>query len=176
MTIPYLDNATRWCFALRTLMGYPEQAPLFHTTTWCSSGARSLEQVMDLVQLAHDMHSDVVHVTFELDRDEPTAIALYLRRETIVEWMPNVLPYAASEAAKIELLAEERWYIGPRRMLTSAKLPPKRRWENGIAIARRRWRQQVETIQPPQVAGSVWVPPGGSYVDAIPHAALKIAA
>lgn len=48
------------------------------------------------------MHSDVVHVTFE-----PTAIALYLRRETIVEWMPNVLPYASGEAAKIELLAQD---------------------------------------------------------------------
>lgn len=176
MTSPYLDNATRWCFALRTLMGYPEHAPPFHTTKWCSSGPRSLEQVMDLVQLARDMQCDVVHATFELDIDEPTAIALYMRRETSIEWMPNVLPYAASETAKIELLAQDRWHIGPRQLLTGAKLPPKRRWESGIALARHRWRQLAETIQPPQVAGSVWVPPGGSYGDAIPHAALKIAA
>lgn len=176
MTHPYLDNATRWCFALRTLMGYPGHAPLFHTTTWCSSGARSLDQVMELVQLARDTHSDVVHVTCELDSDEPTAIALYLRRETIVEWMPNVLPYAAAERAKIELLAEDRWHIGPRRMLTAAKLPPKRRWESGIAIARRRWRHLAETTPLLPREGSLWVPPGGSYADAIPHEALKVAA
>lgn len=177
MTHPYLANATAWGFALRTLMGYPQHALPFHTTTWCTSGVLDIDQVMNLKQLAADKCADLVHIAFEFESDEPLAISLFVRREHGIEWMPNVLPYAAGENAKIELLADrQRWLIGPRQSLTAARRPPKAQWERGVAMARRRWREVAAQVEPPQLDGSVWVPSGGRYADAIPHKALNIAA
>ncbi|CAM3231554.1 hypothetical protein SPAN111604_11945 [Sphingomonas antarctica] len=177
MTSQYLDNATAWSFSLRTLMGYPEHAPPFHTTKWCNSGPLDLDQVMTITRLATDMRSDFVHVAFELGTDEPVAISLFVRREHGIEWMPNVLPFAASETAKIELLADkQRWFVGQRQALTAGKLPPTGKWERGVAIARRRWRKAAANTGSLELAGSLWVPPGGGYADAIPQDELNIAA
>lgn len=177
MRHPYIEKSQSWTMALRTLMGYPADAPPFHPVAWCVSSPRNLIQIMDLACLARDSGRDVVHVAFELDADEPIAVSMAVHRDTGIEWMPNVLPYAANETAKIELLADRRrWHIGPRHALTSAQLPPKDSWESGIAIARRRWRQVAATMKSVSVEGSMWVPDGGSYADAIPHEALRIAA
>lgn len=176
MSDKYFQASERWATALRKLMGYPAHEPPFHTVAWCTSGPRDLMQIMNLTQLAADMQRDIVHLTFEEGADEPIAVSLAVRQEYGIEWMPNVVPYAAAATSKLELLADERrWRIGPRQVLTSAKLPPKGRWDKGSAIARRRWRQAAEVMKVVAVDGSVWVPAGGRYADAIPHEALRAA-
>lgn len=177
MTSPYLDRAQAWCFALRTLMNYPAYAPPFHTTAWCSSSPRDVFQAMELTQIAADKGSDLVHVAFALDSDEPLSVSLAVRQGAGVVWIPDVRLYAADEKAPVELLADDRrWSIGPRLFLTNAKLPPKHRRAQGEEIAWRRWRNAAATMASLKMDGSVWVPPGGSLKDAIPHEQLKIAA
>lgn len=150
-------------------MGYPAYSPPFHTVAWCASGPRDIVQIMDLTQLAIEIRRDIVHVAFELDKDEPMAVSLAVRRDIGIELMPNVQPYAASETGKLELIADDqRWHVGPRQILTSAKLPPKYRWDEGIAIAWRRWRQAAETMKSVALEGAMWVPDGATYADAIP--------
>lgn len=177
MTAPYLDRAQAWCFALRTLMNYPAYAPPFHTTAWCSSSPRDVFQALELTQIAADKGSDLVHVAFALDSHEPLSVSLAVRQGAGVVWIPDVRLYAADEKAPVELLADDRrWSIGPRLFLTSAKLPPKHRRAQGEEIAWRHWRHAVATMAALKLDGSVWVPPGGSFKDAIPHEQLKIAA
>lgn len=177
MTSPYLDRAQAWCFALRTLMGYPGYAPPFHTTAWCSSSPRDVFQAMELTRIAADKGSDLVHVAFALDVDEPLSVSLAVRQGGGVMWIPRLRLYAADEKAPLELLADDRrWAIGPRLFLTDAKLPPKHRRVQGEEIAWRRWRRAVATTASLKLDGSVSVPPGGSFKDAIPLEQLKIAA
>lgn len=165
-----IEKSQSWTMALRTLMGYPADAPPFHTVAWCVSSPRDLIQLMDLACFARDSGRDVVHVAFEFDADEPIAISMAVHRDRGIEWLPNVLPYAPNETSKIELLADRRrWHIGPRHNLTSAKLPATASWESGIAIARRRWRQAAATMKLVSAEGSMWVPDEGSYADAIAH-------
>lgn len=177
MISPYLDRAQAWCFALRTLMGYPGYAPPFHTTAWCSSSPRDVLQTMELTRIAADKGSDLVHVAFSLDVDEPLSVSLAVRQGGGVIWIPCLRLYAADEKAPIELLADDRrWSVGRRLFLTDAKLPPKHRRVKGEEIAWRRWRHAAATTASLRLSGSVWVPPGGSFEDAIPHERLKIAA
>jgi hypothetical protein len=170
MTSSYLDRASHWCFTLRRLMGYPGYAPARHTTVWCSSSPRDPAQVAEVMQIVADMGRDLVHVSFVLDQEDPLGVSLAIQGLAGVEWMPDVRLYAASESAPIELLSEDRrWFIGPRLLLTGAKLPPKARRSKGEQIAWRRWRQAVATTTRPTLTGSVWVPPGGNIVTALPH-------
>lgn len=177
MRHPYIEKSQSWTVALRTLMGYPADASSFHTVAWCVSSPRDLFQIRDLACLARDCGRDIVHVALELDADEPIAVSMAVHSDTGIEWIPNVLPYAANETAKIELLADRRrWHIGPRHILTSAKLPPTDICDSGIAIARRRWRQVAATMNLVSVEGSMWVPAGGRYADAVPLETLRVAA
>lgn len=177
MTTAYLDLAQQWCFSLRILMGYPREAPPFHTAAWCSSTPRNVFEAIELMQVATDKGCDLVHVAFSLDQDGPLGVSLAVRQKTGVEWIPNVRLYAADEKAPIALLADDRrWLIGSRLFLTSAKLPPKARRAQGEEIAWRRWRHAAATMAPVKMVGSVWVPPGGCLGNAIPHENLKIAA
>ena len=174
---PYIAKTQSWCMSLRILMGYPAVRPPFHTTSWCASGARDIFGAMQLTQVAAEMGQDLVHVAFALDHDEPLAVSLAVRRAHGIEWLPGCRLYAASETSKIELLThEERWHIGPRLVLTSAKLPPHGRREGGEEIAWRRWRQQAAAMHGVELEGSLWVPEGGGYADAIPQEELKLAA
>ncbi len=176
MTLSYLDRASHWCFALRRLMGYPGYAPARHTTAWCSSSPRDPAQIAEVMQIVADMGRDLVHVSFALDQEDPLGVSLAIQGLAGVEWMPDVRLYAVSESAPIELLSEDRrWFIGPRLLLTGAKLPPKARRSKGEQIAWRRWRQAVATTTVPTLTGSVWVPPGGSIVTAIPHELINAA-
>ena len=176
MTSPYLTMAQNWCLTLRTLMNYRPYAPPFHSTAWCFSSPRNVFQAMELTQIAADKGSDLVHVAFELDIDEPLSVSMAVRQDAGVVWIPDVRLYAADESAPIELLADDRrWMIGSRLFLTSAKLPPKHCRAQGEEIAWRRWRHAVATTAPLTLEGSVWVPPGGTFKDAIPHERLNIA-
>jgi hypothetical protein len=177
MTLPYFDLAQNWCFALRLLMGYPGYAPPFHTTAWCSSTPRNVFEAIELTQIAAAKGCDLVHVSFLLNSDEPLEVSLAVRQSAGVVWMPGLRLYAADERAPIELLADDCcWSIGPRLFLTSAKLPPKCRLAQGEEIAWRRWQEAVATMAPLKLNGSVWVPPGGTFEDAIPQEQLKSAA
>lgn len=177
MTHPYLDKSQSWCFALRRLMGYPDYAPAFHTLAFCASGPRDILQAVQLTQVAADLSRDMIHVAFALEAAEPLSVSLAVRQDIGIEWISNVRLYAASETAKIELLAaNRRWFIGPRHVLTSAKLPPKHRRPKGEQIAMRRWRQAVATMEPFQLENSVWVRPGERFADAIPLEELRVAA
>ena len=94
-----------------------------------------------------------------------------------MEWIPGCRLYAASETAKIELLTgDARWFVGPRHVLTRAKLPPKARRKHGEEIAWRRWRQAVAAQGELNLTGSVWVPQGKPYASAVPHERLRVAA
>lgn len=177
MTSPYLDRAQAWCIALRTLMNYPAYALPFHTTAWRSSSPRDVSQALELTQIAADKGSDLVHVAFALDIDAPSSVSLAVRQGAGVAWIPDVHLYAADEKAPLELLAyDRRWFIGPRSFLTSAKLPPKHRKARGEEIAWRRWQHAAAIEVPLTLERALWVPPGGTFKDAIPHEHLKIAA
>lgn len=67
MTSPYLTRAQAWCFALRTLMNYPADAPQFPTKARCSSSPRNVIQLMELAEIATDTACDLVHVAVALD-------------------------------------------------------------------------------------------------------------
>lgn len=176
MTSPYLARAQAWCFALRTLMNYPSHAPRFPTTAWCSSSPRNVTQSMELAEIATDKACDLVHVAFALDVDEPLSVSLAVRQRAGVKWMPGVRLYAAREDSPIELLSgDDRWFIGSLLRLTASKLPPESRRGRGEQIAWRRWRHAVTTMAPVKLGGSVWVPPGAGFADAIPHEQLNIA-
>ncbi|WP_076072944.1 hypothetical protein [Sphingomonas montana] len=177
MTSTYLTTSQDWCHSLRSLMGYPAHAPAFHTAGWCFSAPRTIFDAWEVARLAADRGCDLVHVSIEPYADAPLAVSMAIRQDAGVEWVPGVRLYAASETARIELLTgDRRYFVGPRHFLTGAKLPPNARRANGEAIAWRRWRQAVSTMAPATLKGSVWVPKGGSFADAIPHEQIKIVA
>lgn len=179
MTHPYILNSQAWCHSLRILLGYPPYAPDCQTLAVCASSPRDIFQAMELTEVARDMQRDMIHVAFDslAAGAEPVGVSLAVRQDSFVEWLPGCRLYAPSETAKLELLSTEgRWFVGPRNMLTSAKLPPKSGWKKGEEIALRRWREAVETMGPLQLRGSVFVRPGERYADAIPMEALKVAA
>lgn len=174
---PFLVRSQNWTFALRLAMGYPRYAPAFHTTAWSSSGRQDIFQAMQVTQLAIDMGCDMVHVSMTTDGGQPLGVSLAIRQGAGVELMPNLRLYAASETSKIELLSDSRrWFVGSRHVLTSAKLPPKSRREQGEKIARRRWRQMYAALGDLRLEGNLSVPVGGRYADAIRHEDIKIAA
>lgn len=176
MTSPYLTRVDSWCVALRDLMGYAAGTP-FHTLSWCASSPRNALQALRLVQIAADLGTDLVHVAMSLDQEEPLGVALAVRENMGMRWLPDARLYAASEAARIELLVGgRRWHVGPRQFLTSAKLPPRARREKGEEIAWRRWRQAAASMPTPQLNGSLFVPAGAQLADAIPREQLKVAA
>lgn len=177
MTHPLFVNSQAWAVSLRQLMGYPAHAAAGHAIRWCTSTPRDLSQAMQITQIANDSQCDLVHLAFEDHAAEPVGVSLAVRQNDGVAWLAGARLYAAAEFATIELLAgDRRWQIGPRHVLTAAKLPPTNRRARGEEIAMRRWRKAAAAIGPVELVGSLWVPPGGSYADAIPHARLDIAA
>lgn len=69
-------------------------------------------------------------------------------------------PYLASHDGVIELLSDtHRWSVGPRSILTASPLPSRSRIKRGI-----------------ELPGSVFIPAGGSYADAMLMEALRAAA
>lgn len=177
MTDPYIINSESWCRSLRRLMGHPDHVPVGETLAYCASGPRDADGVIHLRQIAADIRRDLVHLTFETDdAAEPSTVSLAIRRDDNVEWQPNCALYAASETARIELLAaDRRWFIGPRNVLTSAKLPPTSRREKGAEIAMRRLQQAVANSGPLGQVKSVWVPSGERFDAAVPSGQLNVA-
>jgi len=175
----YLAKSQNWSVALRLLMGYPVHGLQFHTVSWCSSGPLDMVRAAQVTQVVADSARDLVHIACSLDADEPLGVALAVRRDAGVAWLPNCRLYAASETAPLELLTRDtRWGIGPRHILTSGKLPPKARRDRNQEIAWRRWRDTAAAVAAAglELQGSVRIPQGGSYADAVPHGRLRAAA
>lgn len=176
MTTDYLARSNAWCAALRWLMGYPTPGLPIDTTAWCSSAPRTALDISEVTQIAQDKGADLVHIAMSLDREEPLAVSLALRQRGRVDWLPDVRLYAADDAASIALLAAgQRWAIGQDYLLSASVLPAVEERARGEAIAWRRWRAAVASACVPQIGGSVWVPRGRRYADAIPQDRLKAA-
>lgn len=134
---------------------------------------------MQICDIARGMQRDMVHVAFtSMEADaEPVGVSLAVRQDSFVQWLPACRLYAASETARIELLAaDRRWLIGARNVLTSVELPPRSRRAQGEEIAMRRWQQAATSMKPLTLEGSAWVPVGKRYADAIPQDKLQVAA
>jgi hypothetical protein len=178
MTHPYIANGEAWAMSLRELMGYPSYAPSCRTMAWVTGQSPDAARAMQVAQIARDLGRNAVLLGFEgMAPGAPVSISLAVRQHAGVEWIADCTPYAATETAKIELLGGgRRWHIGARLILTSLKLPPKDRCSNGEAIAMRRWRQTAATMEPLNMVGSLFVASGKTFAEAVPTAALRIAA
>lgn len=178
MATDYASNGQAWSVALRRLMGYPLYAPACHTIGWSASAPRDLVGIMEMAQIAADMNRDLVHLSFAGEGlGAPIDISLAIRRDKEVEWLSGCRLYAASETARLEILAgEERWRVGARQVLVSAKRPPRKRIAKGEALAMDRWHRAFEQAANIELVGTVCVPRGGRFADAIPQEAFGFAA
>ena len=154
-----------WTFALRREMGYPDFGPSNDTIAFGAGGCKSLIEVMQVAGICEDMRRDMVYVGFgEPILAGPIEVSLAIRQTVAVDWHPGVRLYAASPSAPIELLTEHnRWFIGPRHVLTAAPLPPRSKIEAGVKRAMRRWCDAVESIGKLNLTGSILVPQGATY-------------
>lgn len=177
MAKDYASNSQAWSVALRRLMGYPLYAPACHTVAWTTSGPRDLIGIMELTQLATDMNRDLIHLTFDGDGSGvPIQIGLAIRQDLDVAWMAGCRLYTASETARVEIIAgDQRWYVGPRQVLMPTRLPARKRIARGEALAMRRWCRAAEDAHHVELVGSVCVPPGKRFADAIPQEAFALA-
>jgi hypothetical protein len=172
LTHPYIENAQAWALSLRQLMGYPAHTPACHSIAWCTSGPRDLLQAIQVTEIAKDMQRDLVHLAFADAVGEPVGVSLAVRQDACVEWLPARL-YAATEFARIELLAgNRRWSVGSRHILTATRMPPVNRRARGEQVAMRRWRKAAAAMEHVQLEGSVLIPPSETYANAIPHERL----
>ncbi|UYY77357.1 hypothetical protein [Sphingomonas sp. R1] len=173
---PYLAIAQNWTFALRVLMGYPRQAPPFHTIGWCATGCTGPLQAPQLTRLAAELQRDMVQILMPANNEAPRELALAVREGMNIRFRGGLRLYAASDNARLELLAgDRRWFIGPRHVLTSAKLPPNHRRDAGERIALRRWRQVFEQEQSLRLEGNLLVPAGSGIAESQRLDDLKIA-
>lgn len=178
MAKDYASNSQAWSVALRRLMGYPLYAPACHTVGWSASAPRDSVGITQLTQIAADMNRDLVHLIFGGDGlGAPIEIGIAVRHDREVAWIGNCRLYTASETARLEIIAgDERWYVGPRQMLVATKLPPRKRIARGEAMAMARWRRAAEEAEKVELVGTVCVPRGGRFADAIPQDTLNFAA
>lgn len=94
-----------------------------------------------------------------------------------VVWHADVRLYLSSNDTFVEILTDtHRWSVGPRHVLTASALPPRSRVKRSVERAHRRWREVTERVHGVELPGSVFVPAGGSYADAMPMEAIRAAA
>lgn len=171
MTINHsIDTMQAWTHGLRVAMGYPACAPVANPVAFASGGHKDLIEALEIASIAEQTGRDIVYVEFGLPiANGPINVALATRATFHVEWHPDVRLYAASDDAPIELLTNmHRWSIGSRSMLTASALPPRNRVKRGIERANRRWRDVTERVHGVTLTGSLFVPAGGRYADAVP--------
>jgi hypothetical protein len=173
-----IDTMQAWTYALRIIMGYPAFAPVSHTITFASGGRRNPVEALQIAAIVEEIGCDIVHVSFDLQiADGPASVSLATRATCHVDWHPEVRLYAASDDAPVELLTDRhRWFVGPRAVLTAAPLPPRGKIRRGVERAMRRWREQTLRSHNLDLTGSVFVPQGASFAQAVPLEALKRAA
>lgn len=173
-----IDTMQAWTFGLRVAMGYPEYAPIGNPVAFASGGRKTFAEAIEVAAIVEQTGRDLILVQFDLPiADGPIGISLATRANVHVEWHANVQPYLASEDAYVELLSDtHRWSVGPRSVLTASALPPRNRIKRGVERANRRWREMTDRVHGLELPGSVFVPAGTSYADALPLERLRAAA
>lgn len=173
-----IDIMQAWTVGLRLAMGYPQYAPIGNPIAFASGGRKNFAEALEVAAIVEQTGRDIVLVTFDLPIDDgPVGISLATRGNALVEWHAEVRPYLAGDDGFIELLSDTlRWSVGPRSVLTASALPPRSRIRRGIERAHRRWREAADQMHGLDLPGSIFVPAGGSYADAMPMEVLRAAA
>lgn len=172
----YFATAHAYAQTLPLLLGYPSGNSHCHTATVSLSGPVTDALAAQILDVAADTQRDMIHIAYAETEPVPIGLALALRQHSTIQWLPDCTLYAASETATVEILAGgRRWRVGPRNMLTAAKLPPRDRRAAGEAIALRRWHQAV-AAGPIGFPGVITMHPGERIADAIARDDLLAAA
>lgn len=104
-------------------------------------------------------------------------VSLATRATCHVDWHSEARLYAASDEAPIALLTDRhRWFVGPRAILTAAPLPPRGKIRRGVERAMRRWGEQALRSHNLDLTGSIFVPQGANFAQAVPLETLAQAA
>jgi len=179
MTIQHsIDTMQAWTLALRRILGYPEFAPIGNPVAFASGGRKDPVEALQIAAIVQKTGRDVVFVNFDDPIPAgPVGVSLATRNTLLVDWHPEVQLYAASDNAPVELLtAGHRWFVGPRSILTAAALPPQAKIARGVDRAMRRWRETASQSHRVDLTGSVFIPAGAAYADAVPMEELRRAA
>lgn len=173
-----IDTMQAWTHGLRVAMGYPEYAPVANPTAFASGGRKNFAEALEVAAIVEEIGRDMILVQFDLPiADGPIGVSLATRATLHVDWHADVQLYLASDGTSVEILTDtHRWSVGPRNVLTASALPPRSRIKRGIERAHRRWREVTERVHGVELSGSVFVPAGGSYADAMPMEAIRSAA
>jgi hypothetical protein len=167
-----------WTHGLRLAMGYPEYGPIGNPVAFASGGRKNFAEALGIAAIVEQTGQDMVFVQFGLPIiDGPISVSLATRATFHVDWHADVQLYLASDDAFVEILTDtHRWSIGPRNALTASALPPRSRIKRGVERAHQRWREVAERVQGVELTGSIFVPAGGSYADAVPMETVRTAA
>lgn len=173
-----IDTMQGWTYASRIIMGYPAFAPLSHTITFASGERRYPVEALQIDEIVEQIGCDIVHVNFELPIvDGPVSVSFATRATCHVDWHSDVRLYAASDEAPVELLTDRhRWFVGPRAILTAAPLPPRGKIKRSVEHAMLGWREQALRSRNLDLTGSVFVPKGANFAQAVPLETLAQAA
>ncbi|MBP2512096.1 hypothetical protein [Sphingomonas sp. PvP018] len=173
-----IDTMQAWTHALRVVMGYPEFAPIGNPIAFASGGRKEATEALQIAAIVEQSGRDVVYVEFARPIAKgPIGISLATRATLHVDWHSRVRLYAAADDAPVELLTDtHRWSVGPRSILTASALPRGSRVARGIERADYRWRETAAQMYGVELDGSVHIPAGGTYADAVPMEALRRAA
>ncbi|KTT70586.1 hypothetical protein [Sphingomonas endophytica] len=176
--IESMDTMQAWTAGLRLAMGYPQYAPIGNPIAYASGGRKNFAEALEIAAIVEQTNRDLVLVAFDLPiADGPVGISLATRGNILVDWHADVQPYLASDDGIIELLSDtHRWSVGPRSILTASPLPSRCRIKRGIDRAHRRWREAADQMRGIELPGSLFIPAGGSYADAIPTEVVRAAA
>lgn len=179
MTIQHsIDTMQAWTHGLRLAMGYPEYAPIGNPVAFASGGRKDFAEALGIAAIVEQTGQDMVFVQFGLPiTDGPIGVSLATRATFHVDWHADVQLYLASDDTFVEILTDtHRWSIGPRNVLTASALPPRSRIKRGVERAHRRWREVAEQVHGVNLTGSIFVPAGADYADAVPMETLRTAA
>lgn len=172
-----IDTMQAWTHGLRIAMSYPEYAPIGNPVAFASGGRKNFAEALEIAAIVEQTGRDMVFVQFGLPiADGPIGVSLATRATIHVDWHADVQLYRSSEDTFVEILTDtHRWSVGPRNVLTASALPPRHRIKRGMERAHRRWREVTERVHGVELPGSVFVPAGGSYADAMPMEAIRSA-
>jgi len=173
-----IDTMQAWAHGLRVAMGYPEYAPIANPVAFASGGRKNFAEAHEIAAIVEEIGRDMILVQFDLPiADGPIGVSLATRATIYVDWHADVQLYLSNDDTFVEILTDtHRWSVGPRNVLTASALPPRNRIKRGIERAHRRWREVTERVHGVELPGSVFVPAGGSYADAMPMEAIRSAA
>jgi len=173
-----IDTMQAWTHGLRLAMGYPEYGPIGNPVAFASGGRKNFAEALGIAAIVEQTGQDMVFVQFGLPiTDGPIGVSLATRATLHVDWHADVQLYLASDDTLVEILTDtHRWSVGPRNILTASALPPRNRIKRGVERAHRRWGEVAERVHGVDLTGSIFVPAGAAYADAVPMEALRAAA